>query len=629
MPKRQCTFNITLQNKYPFIKQRSGTTSTANVTCEKCRTDFSVSHGGASDIEKHLKSEKHKLSDQAAASSSSMLTFFKRTNLPTSKDLDIAAAEGAWAFHTVQENQSFRSNDCASHLIQTCFEQKFRCARTKSQAIVVNVLAPMATAELKENLREAHCITLLTDASNHGSIKLFPVLIRYFLPYEGVKVKVLEFREQPGETSDIIVDYIKEVLSSNDLNKKIVAFCGDNTNCNFGGKNRKGSNNVYAKLNKSLGRQLIGIGCGAHIVHNAIKTAADCLPVDFESIIVKIYSFFYIYSVRVEALKEFCDSTDTEYHKLLGYSKTRWLALMPALERVIKMFQPLKSYFLSIDKCPNILKMFFDNPSSELWLYFLHAQAATFQQAVLKIEGQNVSAIESAKEINRLRDNLALKENSLFLPHTVRNLLVKLQETDAAIDQQNVKTAAAEFYKTSKEYLEQWCQFNTELEVLEWVNLLKIPTWEEVQNVMDLLVTQGFVSSSQDTEVFDEFSLILNYVTDEKITSWNVEHVSTENRWVELFQYFRANNLNCTNFRIIIEYIMCLPGSNAPVERVFSLMNKIWTSDKTQLSVAVLKAILITKTNINKSCNELHSYLKTRPDILKLICSTEKYKTAD
>lgn len=219
MPKRKCTFNTNLQNKYPFIKKKSGDAD-ADVTCEKCRTDFSVGHGGASDIEKHLKSEKHRLSDQAAASSSSMLSFFKKTYSPTSKDLDVAAAEGAWAYHTVQENHSFRSNDCASNLIQTCFEQKFRCARTKSQAIVENVLAPMAMDELKNHLNEAHCITLSTDASNHGSIKLFPVLIRYFLPYEGVKVKILEFREQPGETSDIVVNYLKEVLSCNDLNKK-------------------------------------------------------------------------------------------------------------------------------------------------------------------------------------------------------------------------------------------------------------------------------------------------------------------------------------------------------------------------------------------------------------------------
>ncbi|KAK4883262.1 hypothetical protein RN001_006581 [Aquatica leii] len=208
MPERKCSFNITLQHNYPFIKQRSE--NTADVTCEKCRTDFSVGHGGASDIEKHLKSQKHRLSDQAVASSTSMLTFFKRTDSPTSKHLDIAAAEGC-----------FRSNDCSSHLIQACFEQKLRCARTNSQAIIVNVLSPMTNDELREHLREADCMALLTNAFNHGSIKLFPVLIRYLLSYEGVKVKVLEFREQPGETSDIIVDYLKEV------------FCGNNTNCYF------------------------------------------------------------------------------------------------------------------------------------------------------------------------------------------------------------------------------------------------------------------------------------------------------------------------------------------------------------------------------------------------------------
>lgn len=58
-------------------------------------------------------------------------------------------------------------------------------------------------------------------------------------------------------------DYLKEILSCNGLNKKTVAFCGDNAKCKFGGKNRKGSNNVYAKKNLLLTRQLIGVKCGS------------------------------------------------------------------------------------------------------------------------------------------------------------------------------------------------------------------------------------------------------------------------------------------------------------------------------------------------------------------------------
>ncbi|GBP66580.1 hypothetical protein EVAR_47836_1 [Eumeta japonica] len=300
-------------------------------------------------------------------------------------DLDIAAAEGVWAYHTIQENHSFRSNDCASKLIQSCFDPKFACAY-KTEAIVVNVLARTAIDNLKDDLNKSNCITILNDASNHGNKKIYPFVVRFFQPYEGVQVKILDLQEQPGETSDIIVDYLQQVLTDNNLTKKVVAFCGDNTNVNFGGVARRGTNNVLAKLQSSLKKPLIGIGCGAHIIHNAIKSAADGLPLDYESIIVKIYSFFYIYTVRVEALKEFCAEAEIEHHQMLGYSKTRWLALMPALERVLKMYQPLKDYFLSIEKCPKLLKDFFEDPTSELWLYFLHAQSASFHHAVLKVE---------------------------------------------------------------------------------------------------------------------------------------------------------------------------------------------------------------------------------------------------
>lgn len=146
-----------------------------------------------------------------------MLTFFKKSDAPTSKDLDIAAAEGVWAYHTIQENHSFRSNDCASKLIQSCFDPKFICARTKSEAIVVNVLTPTAMKELKDDLDKSNCITILNDASNHGNRKVYAIVVRFFQPYVGVQVKILDLQDQPGETSDIIVNYLNQVLTDNNL----------------------------------------------------------------------------------------------------------------------------------------------------------------------------------------------------------------------------------------------------------------------------------------------------------------------------------------------------------------------------------------------------------------------------
>jgi hypothetical protein len=39
--------------------------------------------------------------------------FSKKTDSPSSKDFEVAAVEDTWAYHTVQESHSFRSNDCA------------------------------------------------------------------------------------------------------------------------------------------------------------------------------------------------------------------------------------------------------------------------------------------------------------------------------------------------------------------------------------------------------------------------------------------------------------------------------------------------------------------------------------
>ena len=112
-------------------------------------------------------------------------------------------------------------------------------------------------------------------------------------------------------------------------------------------------------MQQVLGRKLIGVNCAAHILNNCMKAATDCLPIDVEVITVKIFSFFYIYTVRVEKLKEICENVDVHYQNLLGYSKTRWLALRPAIERILKFFKTLKTYFLSQEKCPSLIKQFF------------------------------------------------------------------------------------------------------------------------------------------------------------------------------------------------------------------------------------------------------------------------------
>ena len=125
-------------------------------------------------------------------------------------------------------------------------------------------------------------------------------------------------------------------------------------------------NNVFRKLEAYMDKSLVGVRCAAHIVHNTVQTATDYLPIDVETVVVKMYS--YIYTVIIRNLQEFCKFASVEYRRLLGYSKARLLALLPALERILLLFEPLKSYFLSLEKCPALIENFFSDPFAKAWL---------------------------------------------------------------------------------------------------------------------------------------------------------------------------------------------------------------------------------------------------------------------
>lgn len=208
----------------------------------------------------------------------------------------------------------------------------------------------------------------MIDASNHKALKIVPVIVRYFDPREDIQTKVIEFTNLSNETTETQVAYIERILNEYGIMDKVIAFAADNTNTNFGGVDRKGKNNIFHRLQNKLQKNILGAGCGAHVLHNSIQTAADCLPIDVEVLLYKIYKYFDTYTVRTESLKEFCEFADVDYIYLLCHTKVRWISLLPALRRVFARLIGLKSYFLSIEKCPRILNYLFSNPTLLLWL---------------------------------------------------------------------------------------------------------------------------------------------------------------------------------------------------------------------------------------------------------------------
>jgi hypothetical protein len=130
-------------------------------------------------------------------------------------------------------------------------------------------------------------------------------------------------------------------------------------------------NNVFCKLKKYLNRDVIGLGCVAHMIHNCAHSSINTIPLDIVGLVVKILGYFHIFTVTVEQLNEFCDFVGQQYKDIMGYSNVRWLVL-PAVRRICELYPALQSFFMSEEKCPVILKKWFSDPCFQLWLNFVN-----------------------------------------------------------------------------------------------------------------------------------------------------------------------------------------------------------------------------------------------------------------
>lgn len=136
------------------------------------------------------------------------------------------------------------------------------------------------------------------------------------------------------ERSETVENEIIKTGKRWNVDAKIIAFGGDNCVTNFGGVNRNGENNVFFRLKNILSREIVGVGCTCHIIHNAYDAASEQIPINVEALVVVIYKHFYIHTLRVESLKSICDDQELTYQKLVNHSGTRFLTLHPAVKKV-------------------------------------------------------------------------------------------------------------------------------------------------------------------------------------------------------------------------------------------------------------------------------------------------------
>ena len=86
---------------------------------------------------------------------------------------------------------------------------------------------------------------------------------------------------------------------------------------------------------------------------------------------------------------------------------------------------------------------------------------------------------------------------------------------------------------------------------------------------------------------------------------------STSEKWVAIFQNVGKDNM--TNMFKIVSFVRSVPGSNAFVERIFSLMANKWSDSRNRCSTELIKNELLVTVNCDLSCKELVRSSKKYP----------------
>ena len=356
--KRLQKFKESYAQEYAWVtKSKKGQ---FHAHCTYCTRDISIGCGGLSDLKSHSTSQAHK-SNATAVKKNQVLSNFYLPKKDGIEKSNVRAAEVAIAYHTVKHSLSYNSMDCSNKLSKLLFcesstAKQMQLERTKAEAIITSVLASESVQQIRKDLDVSTDISphkclpysISSDTSNKGNIKMFPLIVQYFSPNTGVNVKLLDFYEDPQETSDDIMRQIQARLNKHSLPlESVSAYSADNASINFGN-----CHSVFTLIKEQC-PHIVKAGCKAHVIHNAIKHAANKMEnVDIEILVIRVYNHFSSHAKRTLALKEMFEFVDLEWSQLLRHVPTRWLSLEPAVRRLEANWAAVYSYFQSIDDCP-------------------------------------------------------------------------------------------------------------------------------------------------------------------------------------------------------------------------------------------------------------------------------------
>lgn len=614
-----------------------------------CDKRLRCDHQGRKDIIAHSERKSH----QALAKqlqSQSKLSFSSPSASEASQRTE---AELKMAVLTAHCNIPFAFHDKLSPAIRELFPDskiasKYHSASTKATSMLNGAVAPVFISELVSSMK-VHPFSICIDGSNDSGLeKINPITVRiYDVNINKVVTRFLDMCTSTSSTAEALYTALNgrlsELLSCENPWLNCISVGVDNTSVNIGIRNSIKSRVLQRNSNIYFN------GCPCHIIHNTAHKAGEEFTsycnFDLEEFVIDLFYWFDKSTRRKNELACFCSFCDQAYRSIVKHVSTRWLSLESAVERSLKQYQSLKSYFLSSHESQARfirLQHAFEDPLTEVYLLFhqsllptfthvnmflqkeeplIHALQPQLISLLKKILGKFLKPSVIAESIDSLTSidykNIANQviDAELVIGYVTKQKIRKLYD-DGDISESSYKLffkAARAFLVKATEYLLKWCPLQDELlhhaTWIDFTNRLnkhfssveyfvhKYPTMFEDDLNMDCLNEQFLTYQLLKKEDIPRHLLV--------DPDPNLAEADTHYHVDALWGYLRGvrkpgcNELEFNLLFKVAEVVLTIPHSNAGEERIFSFINKNKTPSRSSLDIkGTLSSLTVVKTHI-------------------------------
>lgn len=568
-------------------------------------------------------------------------TTSKSTDVLSVQDLGVQA-EILWILKAASSNYSFSSVDGTADILKKMFPdsliaQRFSVSHQKMSYLVAYGLGPyFRQLTIDDILSSKAYFTVHFDetVTNQGK-KQLDVLLRYYSESSKTVqvhfITALMFGHAYAET------VTKELLDS--LRSFNLPFCMMlSISCDGPNVNKSISSKLEAEV-KSAGSKLVSTGfCVLHVIHNSFKYGCNEFGQRAVNFTVDLFQWFHNYPAREEDYAHIQEELNLEELKFLRHVESRWLSLVPAVQRILNQFDAIVKYFKDFlpktdtnstksDRFKRLYKIINENQEElKAEMYFLESVKEIFDTYLVALQKEEplihilyptlaelLKALMSRflkpdvyqgktgtqlVDINVDATASQLKDRDLHIGEKTRKKINKFSERRKA----EFLAGTRSFYKATTRYLQSKLPLKNPL--LKSLVILHPDVRKSTTAISKLKIACRELPCCSDLEIDKAVDEWMLYQEIEIPNAWIVSEqtdlpLPVDQYWSNVLEV--KNVSGSPKFPVLSKVVKCalaLPHGNSDTERSLSQNKKVLTKERASMNTQTLIGLRLTTDGV-------------------------------